>query len=69
MDSVALFLSREQTLNLIQSLKESKIKCESDGRRIMAKNYERLEEVMRAQYEVAQSIRDNMDRNGGEYQI
>ena len=69
MDSVALFMSREQALNLIQSLKESKEKCESDGRRVMAKNYARLEEVMRAQYEVAQSIRENMDRNGGDYSI
>ena len=69
MDSVALFLSREHTLNLIQSLKESRLKCEEDGRRIMAKNYAELEKIMRGQYEVAQSIRDNMDRNGGEYQI
>ncbi len=67
MDSVALFISREQALNLIQSLKESKEKCESDGRRVMAKNYAHLEEVMRAQYEVAQNIRENMDRNGGDY--
>lgn len=69
MDSVAIFLSREQALNLIQSLKESKRKCEEDGRRIMAKSYAELEEIMRGQYEVAQSIRDNMDRNGGDYKI
>ena len=69
MDSVAIFLSREQALNLIQSLKESRCKCEQDGRRIMEKNYSELEEIMRGQYEVAQSIRDNMDRNGGDYSI
>ena len=69
MDSVAIFLSREQALNLIQSLKESRRKCEQDGRRIMEKNYSELEEIMRGQYEVAQSIRDNMDRNGGDYSI
>ncbi len=69
MDSVAIFLSREQALSLIQSLKESRLKCEADGRRVMAKNYGQLEEIMRGQYEIAQSIRDNMDRNGGEYQI
>ena len=69
MDSVALFLSREHTLNLIQSLKESRLKCEADGRRVMAKNYGELEDIMRGQYEIAQSVRENMDRNGGDYSI
>lgn len=35
----------------------------------MAKQYEEVETIMRAQYEVAQSIRENMDRNGGDYSI
>ena len=69
MDSVALFLSREYTLHIIQSLREAKEKCEADGRRIMAKQYEEVETIMRSQYEVAQSIRENMDRNGGDYSI
>ena len=69
MDSVALFLSPEYTLHIIQSLREAKEKCEADGRRIMAKHYEEVETIMRAQYEVSRSIRKNMDRNGGDYQI
>ena len=67
MDSVALFLSRDYTLSIIQALREAKEKCEGDGRRIMAENYKNLEELMREQYAVAESIRENMDRNGGDY--
>ncbi len=69
MDSVALFLSREYTLHIIQSLREAREKCEGDGRRIMAKQYGEVETIMRAQHDIAQSIRDNMDRNGGDYSI
>ena len=69
MDSVALFLSREYTLHIIQALREAKAKCEGDGRRIMAKQYEEVETIMRAQHDIAQSIRENMDRNGGDYTI
>ena len=69
MDSVALFLSRDNTLSIIQALREAKERCENDGRRVMAKQYEDIEEVMRAQYDIAQSIRQNMDRNGGDYKI
>ena len=69
MDSVALFLPRDYTLNIIQALREAKEKCQGDGRRIMAKQYEEVETIMRAQYEVAQSIRENMDRNDGDYSI
>ena len=69
MDSVALFLSRDYTLSIIQALREAKERCEGDGRRIMAKQYEEVETIMRAQYEVAQSIRENMDKNGGDYQL
>ena len=69
MDSVALFLSRDYALSIIQSLREAREKCEGDGRRIMAKQYEEVETIMRAQYEVAQSIRENMDRNGGDYSL
>ena len=67
MDSVALFLSRDYTLSIIQSLRESKEKCQKDGRRIMAKNYEEIERIMWDQYKVSQSIRENMDQNGGDY--
>ena len=69
MDSVALFLSRDYTLHIIQALREAKEKCQSDGRRIMAKQYREVESIMRAQYDIAQSIRENMDRNGGDYTI
>ena len=69
MDSVALFLSREYTLHIIQSLREAKEKCEADGRRIMAKQYGEVETIMRAQHDIAQSIRENLDRNGGDYSI
>ena len=69
MDSVALFLSGDYTLHIIQALREAKEKCAGDGRRIMAKQYEEVETIMRAQYDIAQSIGENMDRNGGDYQI
>ena len=65
MDSVALFLSRDYTLSIIQALREAKEKCQGDGRRIMAKNYEEIERIMWDQYKVSQSIRENMDQNGG----
>lgn len=67
MDSVALFLSRDNTLSIIQALREAKEKCQGDGRRIMAKNYEEIERIMWDQYKVSQSIRENMDQNGGDY--
>lgn len=67
MDSVALFLSRDYTLSIIQALREAKEKCQGDGRRIMAKNYEEIERIMWDQYKVSQSIRENMDQNGGDY--
>ena len=69
MDSVALFLSTDNTLHLITALREAKDKCANDGRRIMAKQYADLEEIMRAQYDIARSVRENMDRNGGDYSI
>lgn len=69
MDSVALFLSQDNTLHIISALRDAKEKCEGDGRRIMAKQYADLEEIMRAQYEIARSVRENMDRNGGEYRL
>lgn len=69
MDSVALFLSREHTLSIIQALKEARERCENDGRRIMAKGYSEVETIMRAQHDIAQSIRNNMDHNGGDYSI
>ena len=67
MDSVALFLSRDYTLSIIQALREVKEKCQGDGRRIMAKNYEEIERIMWDQYKVSQSIRENIDQNGGDY--
>ncbi len=67
MDSVALFLSRDYTLSIIQALREARERCEQDGRRIMAKQYEEVETIMRSQHDIAQSVRENMDRNGGEY--
>ena len=69
MDSVALFLSRDYTLSIIQALRDSKDKCNEDGRKIMAQKYQEIERIMWDQVKVAQSIRDNMDRNGGDYRI
>ena len=69
MDSVAFYIDRQNALSLIQALREAKEKCEGDGRRIMAENYANLEGLMRDQYAVAESIRENMDRNGGEYRL
>ena len=69
MDSVALFLSRDYTLSIIQALREARERCEQDGRRIMAKQYKEIETIMRGQYDIAQSIRENMDRNSGDYSI
>lgn len=67
MDSIALFLSRDYTLSIIQALKEAKDKCNGDGRTIMAKKYQEIERIMWEQHNVAQSIRNNMDQNGGDY--
>lgn len=67
MDSVALFVDKNQALSIIQALHEASVKCEGDGRRIMAENYRHLEDVMRKQYLISMSIRDNMDKNGGKY--
>ncbi len=69
MDSVALFFSRDYTLSIIQALREAKEKCQGDGRRIMATKYEEIETIMRAQHDIAQSVRENMDRNDGDYSI
>lgn len=69
MDSVALYLSRDYTLSIIQSLKESREKCEADGRRIMAEKYKQIEDIMVAQFKIAQSIADNIEENGGEYKL
>ena len=69
MDSVALFLSRDYALSIIQSLREAKEKCEGDGRNIMAKKYQEIERILWEQHNVAQSIADNIERNGGEYII
>ena len=67
MDSVAFYIDRQNALSIIQALSEAKERCEADGRRIMAENYKNLEEIVRGQYDVAQSIRENMDRNDGDY--
>ena len=67
MDSVALFLSRDYTLSIIQALREAKEKCNNDGRKIMAKKYQDIEKIMWEQHNVAQSIYNNKERNGGDY--
>lgn len=67
MDSVALYLSRDYTLSIIQALREAKEKCEGDGRRVMAKKYQEIERIMWEQHNIAQSIHNNMKRNGGDY--
>ena len=67
MDSVALYLSRDYTLSIIQALKESREKCNKDGRKIMAQKYQEIERIMWEQHNIAQSIHNNMERNGGDY--
>jgi len=67
MDSVALFLSRDYTLSIIQALREAKEKCNNDGRKIMAKKYQEIEKIMWEQHNIAQSIHNNKERNGGDY--
>jgi len=69
MDSVALYLSRDYTLSIIQALGEAKEKCQGDGRRIMAEKYADIERIMREQHNIAQSIHQNIQRNGGEYRL
>lgn len=68
MDSVALYLSRDYTLSIIQALKEAKEKCNNDGRKIMAKKYQEIERIMWEQHNVAQSIHNEIKQNG-DYQI
>jgi len=69
MDSVALYLSRDYTLSIIQALREAKEKCQNDGRKVMAKKYQDIEKIMWEQHNIAQSIHNNMRKNGGEYKI
>jgi len=69
MDSVALYLSKDYTLSIIQALREAKERCQDDGRRIMAKKYQEIEKIMWEQHNIAQSISDNIKRNNGEYKI
>tara|TARA_B100000427_G_C15371153_1_gene534411 strand:+ start:247 stop:462 length:216 start_codon:yes stop_codon:yes gene_type:complete len=52
---VALFLSREDTLSIIQSLGDSIERCEGDGRLIMANRYKKIYDIMDIQYKVAQN--------------
>ena len=69
MDSVALFLSRDYTLSIIQALREAKEKCQGDGRKIMAQKYQDIEKIMWEQHNIAQSIHKNIQENDGEYRI
>ena len=69
MDSVALYLSRDYTLSIIQAVKQYKKECNEDGREVMAKKYQKIERILWEQHNVAQSIADNIERNGGEYII
>ena len=69
MDSVALFLSRDYTLSIIQAIREAKERCQGDGRRIMAQKYQEIEKIMWEQHNIAQSIHNNMEQNGGDYKI
>jgi len=69
MDSVALFLSRDYTLSIIQALREAKDRCNQDGRRMMSQKYQDIERIMWEQHNIAQSIHNNIEENGGEYKI
>jgi len=67
MDSVALYLSRDYTLSIIQAVRKYKEECNGDGRDIMGKKYQEIERILWEQHNIAQSIHDNMERNGGDY--
>ena len=69
MDYVALYLSREYTLSLIQSLKEAKLNRKEDGGEIVSDNYADIECIMREQFAVADSMYRNKKGNGGEFRI
>lgn len=69
MDSVALYLSRDYTLSIIQAVKEAKEKCTGDGRRVMAQQYEDIERILREQHSIAHSINQNIKRNKGKYKL
>ena len=69
MDFVALYLSRDYTLSIIQALREAKDRCNADDRKIMAKKYQEIERIMWEQHNVAQSIAKNIKENGGDYKI
>lgn len=64
MDSVALFLSRDYTLSIIQALRSYREQCDNDGRRVMAQKYQEIERIMWEQHNVAQSIHENLRQNG-----
>lgn len=68
MDYVALYLSRDYTLSIIQALREAKERCNDDGRKIMSQKYQEIEKIMWEQHNVAQSIHNNIKENG-EYTI
>lgn len=68
MDYVALYLSRDYTLSIIQALREAKERCNEDGRKIMSQKYQEIEKLMWEQHNVAQSIHDNIKENG-DYRI
>ena len=69
MDYVALYLSRDYTLSIIQALREAKDRCNDDGRKIVAQKYQDIERIMWEQHNIAQSIHKNIEENGGEYRI
>ena len=69
MDYVALYLSRDYTLSIIQALREAKERCNDDGRKIMSQKYQEIEKLMWDQHNVAQSIHENIKKNNGDYQI
>lgn len=67
MDSVALYLSRDYTLSIIQAVRKYKEECSGDGRTEMSKKYQDIERILWEQHNIAQSIHDNMKRNDGDY--
>ena len=63
MDSVALYLSAEDTQGIILALREMREKCEAEEKLLLALKYQELERIMTEQMKVAMSIRSGLKKN------
>ena len=63
MDSVALYLSAEDTQGIVLALRDMKEKCEGEEKFLLALKYQELERIMTEQMKVALSIRSGLKQN------